>query len=442
MIAFINKYIFGTAVPIMLVLTGIYYLILLRGFHIVKIKSIVRALTRRQNKNGISPFRAVTLALSGTLGVGNIVGVSAAIYLGGFGSIFWMWVSAFFAMLLKYAEIVIAVKHRRFDEKGNPYGSAMIYIEDYFKSICLKKTGCVIAVIFAVLCVLNSITMGNMIQTNSITGAFDSVWQISPTIVGVFLSLLVFFVISKGSEGISRFTEMLVPLMTLGYIVLSLAVIVLRFDKIDDAFISIFNEAFEVDSAVGGILGFFLSKGLRFGTMRGLVSNEAGCGTAPTAHATSNTNSPVEQGFWGIFEVFVDTIILCTMTAIVVIISYGEVKHFGNNFIMMTIGAYSNVLGDFAEYFLAISVLFFAFATIICWAHYGMQSVAYITKSNFILKAFVFIYSLSVFLGAIISGDIIWEAADFAIGAMTVINVTVICLMSKEVKRETLEYFK
>ncbi len=442
MIAFINKYIFGTAVPIMLVLAGIYYIFLLRGFHIIKIKSVVKSLTARQDKNGVSPFRAVTLALAGTLGVGNIVGVSAAIYLGGFGSIFWMWVSAFFAMLLKYAEIVLAVKHRRFDKEGNPHGSAMIYIEDLFRSVGLKKFGCFLAVVFALLCILNSITMGSMIQVNAITGAFQSVWGFSPLIIGIFLSITVFIIVSKGSDSISKFTEMIVPIMTLGYVVLSLAVMFLRFDKLDDAFISIFNEAFEVDSMFGGILGFFLSRALRFGTMRGLVSNEAGCGTAPTAHATSNTKSPVEQGFWGIFEVFVDTIVLCTMTALVVIISYGEVKHFGNNFIMMTIGAYKNVLGDFAEYFLAISVLFFAFATVICWAHYGMESVAYLSKNKTMLKLFIVIYSLSVFLGAIINADIIWEAADFAIGAMTLINVTVICLMSKEVKRETNLYFE
>ncbi len=442
MIAFINKYIFGTAVPIMLVLAGMYYLVLLRGFHITKIKKVIKVLTVRQNKNGVSPFRAVTLALAGTLGVGNIVGVSAAIYLGGFGSIFWMWVSAFFAMLLKYAEIVLAVKHRRYDENNKPYGSAMIYIEDYFKSIGLRRLGCGIAVLFSLLCILNSISMGSMIQVNAITGAFESVWGISPIVIGVFLSVTVLFIISRGSEGISRFTEMLVPIMTLGYVVLSLAVIFLRLNKIDDAFISIFKDAFKVDSAVGGILGFFLSRALRFGTMRGLVSNEAGCGTAPTAHSTSNTKSPVEQGFWGIFEVFVDTILLCTMTAIVVIISFSEVKHFGNNFIMMTLGAYKNVLGDFAAYFLAVAVLFFAFATIICWAHYGMQSVMYLKKSKFFLRTYIVIYSLSVFLGAIISTNIIWEAADFAIGAMTVINVIIICLMSREVKKETEWYFE
>ena len=441
MIEFVNKYVFGTAVPVMLVLAGIYYLFLLRGFHILKIKSVVKGLLTKQDKNGISPFRAVTLALAGTLGVGNIVGVSAAIFLGGVGSIFWMWVSAFFAMLLKYAEIVLAVKHRRYDKNGNPCGSAMVYIEDYFRSIGLSKFGSTAAVIFALLCILNSVTMGSMIQVNAITGSFESVFGAKPIIIGLCLAFAVLFVVIKGSEGISRLTEILVPIMSVGYIILSLTVMALRIDKIDDVFISILREAFKVDTAAGGFLGFFLSRALRYGTMRGLVSNEAGCGTAPTAHATSNTKSPALQGFWGIFEVFVDTIVLCSMTAFVVIISYDEVKHLGNNFIMMTISAYSNVLGDFAEYFLVISVLCFAFATIICWAHYGIESLRYLNKRKMISKAFILIYSLSVFLGAIINADIIWEAADFAIGAMTVINVTVICLMSKEVKRETEIYF-
>ena len=208
-----------------------------------------------------------------------------------------------------------------------------------------------------------------------------------------------------------------------------------------DVFYSIFTSALSSASASGGILGFLLSRALRYGTMRGLVSNEAGCGTAPAAHATSNTKSAVEQGFFGIFEVFIDTVVLCTMTAIVVIISYPSVKHFGNNFIMMTISAYSAVLGGFTEYFLLISVLCFAFATIICWAHYGMESVRYLSDSKMSVNIFIIIYSVSVLAGALIKSDFIWDCADFAIGAMTIINVTVICLMSKEVRVDTHLYF-
>ena len=444
MLAFVNKYVFGSAVPIILVFAGIYYTVILRGFHLRRIGVIIASMTRKRDKRegGISPFRALTLALAGTLGVGNIVGVSAAIYLGGFGSIFWMWVSALCAMILKYAEIVLAMNHRRFDNEGRPHGSAMLYIKDFFNSLGLKRLAKYIPALFAVLCIINSVSMGSMIQVNAVASSFRSVFCFSPIVVGIVLSILVLVIISSGSDGISRFTELLVPLMSLGYIILSMAVIFLRREMLGAVFNSIFSSAFSSASAAGGVVGFLLSRALRYGTMRGLVSNEAGCGTAPAAHATSNAASAVEQGFFGIFEVFVDTLVLCTMTAVVVIISYPSVSHLGDNFIMMTISAYGAVLGDFAEYFLAIAVLCFAFATVICWAHYGMESVGYLSNKKASRILFIAIYSLSVVAGAVINSEVIWECADFAIGAMTLINVTVICFMSGEVRISTENYFK
>lgn len=437
---FINKNIFGTVVPVMLVLAGIYYSVILKGFHVMKPLAIVRSMFRRGSREGSSPFRAVTLALAGTLGVGNIVGVSSAIYLGGFGSVFWMWVSALCAMLLKYAEIVLAMRHRKYSD-GRPHGSAMMYINDFFSSCKLIKTGRVVSVIFAVLCIVNSLTMGSMIQVNAVSSSLESVLGFSPLLIGVFLCVLTLFIISRSSDKISHFTEVLVPIMTLGYIILSVCVIAFKCDKLDDAIMSIFKDAFSFRSALGGVGGFITSRALRFGTMRGLLSNEAGCGTAPAAHAVSNSRSAAEQGFWGIFEVFADTIVLCTLTALVLIVSYPQIEHWKDNFVMMTISAYTVVLGDLAGYFLAISVFLFAFATIICWGHYGIESVLYITGKKRSVRAFTVIYSLSVFAGSIISSSFIWEAADLAIGAMTVINVIVICLMSREVKEETDLYF-
>lgn len=441
-VAFLNKYVFGTAVPIMLVIAGIYYFFLLRGFHIMRAPTLIRSMFKKQDKSGISPFQAVSLALAGTLGVGNIVGVSAAIYLGGFGAVFWMWISALCAMLLKYAEIVLAMKYRVYDKDGTPSGSAMMYIRAYFNSIGLMSLGKCIAFIFAVFCVINAITMGNMIQVNAITRSFESVFSVSPLILGIGIAIFVFFIVSKGISAISNLTEKLVPLMTVGYIVLSVAVMVVKADRLGDAFYKIFLSAFDFDAALGGITGFIFSKALRYGTMRGLISNEAGCGTAPTAHAVSNSKIPAEQGFLGVFEVFVDTIVLCTMTAIVVIISYPEVEHFGNNFIMMTVSSYSYVLGDFAKYFLLLAVFFFAFATIICWSHYGMECIRYLSKKIYVKKIFIIIYSISVLFGALFDPDWIWDVADLAIGVMTFINVIVIMLMSREVKEETELYLK
>ncbi len=440
MIEFINKYLFGTAVPALLILAGVLYTILLGAFHIRKPLTVIKALTRKNADSGISPFRAVTLALAGTLGVGNIVGVSAAIGLGGFGAIFWMWISALCAMLLKYAEIVLAMRHRRYDEYGKPHGSAMYYIKDFFSANSLPRVGKTIAGIFAILCILNAITMGSMIQANAISESFGGVFGVSPIICGILLAVLGALIISKGTEAMAKFTEILVPIMTLGYIVISLAVLIIRRDMLGSALASIVADALSPNSAAGGIAGFLLSRSLRYGTMRGLVSNEAGCGTAPTAHASSNSKSPVEQGFWGIFEVFTDTIVLCTMTALVVIVSFGDIKNSGS-WIMMTIDAYANVLGKFASVFLTVAVLCFGFATIVCWAHYGVEAVRYLSEKKGYKNIFIFVYCVSSFAGAFSLSDAIWSAADFAIGAMTVINVTVICLMNSEVRRETKIYF-
>lgn len=441
MLEFINKYLFGVAVPVFLIAIGILYIILLKAFHIKNPIVIIRTLTKKNTQSGISPFKAVTLALAGTLGVGNIVGVSAAIVLGGFGAVFWMWISALCAMLLKYAEIVLAMCHRRYDADGKPYGAAMYYINDKFSSLSLKFFGKILAAIFALLCILNALTMGSMIQSNAISESFEGVFKLPPIICGAVIALLSLLILPRGKDAMAKFTEILVPLMSIGYIVISLAILIIRRDMLGYAFKEIISDAFSTDSAASGVLGFLLSRSLRFGTMRGLISNEAGCGTAPTAHASSNSRSAVEQGFWGIFEVFADTILLCTMTALVVIINFGELRY-KSSMIMLTIDAYSNALGSSASIFLSIAVLCFGFATIVCWGHYGIESLGYFTKSTVAKRIFIIIYCISTFIGAFATSEKIWEIADFAIGAMTLINLTMLCLMSGEVKKETDIYFK
>lgn len=441
MLEVINRCVLGAIVPILLIVGGIFFCFKLRFFFLRYPKRLMKALTERRTGEKTSSFRALTLALAGTLGVGNIVGVSAAIYMGGFGAVFWMWISALCAMVLKYAEIVLAMCHRKYGKDGRWHGSAMYYIKECFSSRGMYRLGVFLAGIFAFFCVLNSITMGSVIQANAIVGALDGVFSISPAITGLLLAFVAFFLIRGGSDGMARFTEKLVPVMTLGYVILSLAVLVLRADAVGEAFVLIFKDAFSFKAGAFGVGGFLLSRAIRFGTMRGLVSNEAGCGTAPAAHAVSDCKEPARQGVFGIFEVFVDTILLCTLTALVVIVSYGEVAHFGENFIMMTIGAYEAVLGSFASYFMSIAVLCFGFATVVCWAHYGMESVDYLTKKSFARYIFIAVYCLSVFAGAFATSELIWQSADLAIGVMTVINVPVLFLCRKEIKRETDIFF-
>ena len=441
MFEFVNKYIIGTSVPILLMLSGAFYLIILKGKPLKSPIKMLKAMLSPGEKGGISPFRSVTMALAGTLGVGNIVGVASAIALGGFGAVLWMWVSALLAMILKYAEITLALSHRR-ERNGENHGGAVYYIKDCFLSIGKKRAGALLAAIFAVLCIVDSLSMGCIVQVNAVSSAFSGVFDLSPLLCGVILVIMTAPVITKGARGISKLTEWLVPLMSLGYIVMSVAVMILCKERLLWAMGRIFADAFSVNSAAGGAAGFLVSDALRYGTMRGLLSNEAGCGTAPFAHAASNNPEPAKQGVWGIFEVFVDTIILCTMTALVIILNYDDACAYASDGIMMTVKAYSAVLGECAEYFLAAAVLLFAYATVICWAHYGSESVSYLfPNKKRPIKIYMTAFCICVFIGSVIAPSEVWTLSDFSIGSMTVMNVIVICLMSTEVRELTERFF-
>ncbi len=442
MLDFINTYIFGAVTPLMLILAGMFFSFRLKFFHLTRPRLVWRTLTSGDAGGGTSPVKALSLALAGTLGVGNIVGVASAIYLGGVGAIFWMWVSAAAAMLLKYAETVLALRHRRQGSDGDYHGGAMYYIKDTFCKGGKTWLGGVLAAVFALLCIVNALSMGCVIQVNAVSHALQGVWGIGTALTGGVLAVITVAVITSGRDGITALTAKLVPFMTGAYIVMSVAVMILRRDSLPAAFASIFEDAFDFRSAAGGALGFLVSRGVRYGTMRGLMSNEAGCGTAPIAHAGSSAKYPAQQGIWGIFEVFVDTILLCTMTAVVIIISLDEALIYGSDPIMMTIRAYSAVLGEWSEYVMAAMVLFFGFATVICWAHYGMECVTYLSCQRGWRRAFVAAYGGAVAVGAVIAPDSVWSVADFALGAMTVINLAVICAMSGEVAGETEAYIK
>ena len=436
-IDFFNEYVFGVGVPLILIFAGLFFCFKLKFFHFLHPIKIIKALKPEGGKGGVSSFGAMSLALAGTLGVGNMVGVASAIALGGFGSIFWMWVSAIVAMILKYAEIVLAMRHRRFDAEGRPYGAAMYYISD---ALGKGKLGRVVASAFACLCIFNAISMGGMIQVNSAANAINGVFGVPPIIVGIVFGVITVWTSVRGRDGILAVTEKLVPFMTVGFLLLSVAVICIYPQRTLNAFSLIFENAFSVKSGAAGVLGFLLSSSIRYGTMRGILSNEAGCGTAPAAHAVSSCKIPAKQGAWGIFEVFVDTILLCTLTAIVIIVGFDGVDVSGD-FMMMTVNAYTTLLGDFSGYFIAISVLLFGLATVLCWAHYGIVSVKYLSARRFAIPIFIAIYSTAICFGSVISSSVIWDGADLSIGAMTVINVAILIKLSGEVKSETESYF-
>ena len=442
MLNFVNRYIIGASVPIVLILGGLFYLIFLRFRPLRAPREMLRQMLWPTEKQGISPFRSVTMALAGTLGVGNIVGVATAIALGGFGAVFWMWISALAAMILKYAEITLAMAHRR-EETGTDgrkeyHGGAVYYIRDFFLARGQGTLGVVFSVLFALLCLLDSLSMGCIVQVNAVSGAFAGVFGIPSWACGLTLALLTAAVIVTGARGISRLTELLVPFMSLGYVILSLIVIFRCRERLPWAFARIFSDAFTVTSPLGGVAGFLLSDALRYGTMRGLLSNEAGCGTAPFAHAASGNNEPARQGVWGIFEVFVDTILLCTMTALVILLNYDAVCRYADNGIMMTIRAYAAVLGPSAGYFLAIAVFLFAYATVICWAHYGLECIEYLRPGKRLVHVgYILLFCGCTFAGTMIAPQAVWGSADFAIGSMTLMNLFVVCLMAGEVRQYT-----
>ena len=436
--SWLSELLTGGAVPPLLMGCGIFFLVYLRGRPFTRPRAMLAALTEKR-EGGVSPFRAVTLALAGTLGVGNIVGVANAIVVGGAGALFWMWVSALLAMALKYAEIVLAVRHRTTASDGSHSGGAPYYIRAAFPR--RPRLGSALAAVFAVLIVADALAMGCVIQVNAVSSVFSGVLGIPVWVCAVVLLVLSVPVVPRGSRGISALTEYLVPIMSLGYVVFSVAVLILRREAIPEAFGSVFREAFAPKSAVGGLLGFLTSRALRVGTMRGLLSNEAGCGTAPAAHAGANTDSPAAQGVWGIFEVFVDTILLCTLTGLVILVNVGAAAEYASSPVMMTVTAFSASLGRGAAWFLAAAILCFGYATVVCWADYGAVAVRFLNRKPASRNLYYVAFLLCIPLGCTVAPTTVWTVSDIAIAALTTINLFVLLRLRREIREETRNRF-
>ncbi len=436
-----------SAVPIFLFGTGIFYMLRLRGFCWLHPLRCLRALRTRPSAGGISPARALTVALAGTLGVGNIVGVASALWLGGPGAVFWMPVSALVAMILKYAEITLAMRHRRTlpqqtGEASPAYvGGAPYYIADSLSARGAPRMGRVAAVVFALLCLANALTMGGILQINAVAGAMKNAFSVPPLAVGIAVAVLAVVAVRGGARRISALTERLVPLMTVGFLAACLAVIWLRRERVDDAWAAVWRDVCTPEGVGGGLFGFFLSRGVRYGVMRGLVSNEAGCGTAPMAHVAADTDSPATQGLFGIIEVFVDTVLLCTVTALAILVSDSGYEAYGDDAVRTAQAAFSSVLGHGADAFFAISILCFGVATVLCWAHYGVSAVGYLSAHPAAKTAFTVIYAVSLILGAVTAPALAWDLADAAIGLMTLLNLAVLLLSHREVAEETERLF-
>ncbi len=447
----LNSFAWGPIMLVLLVGTGIYLSIRTGFIQVGKfgfmMKNTVGSLFEKGDKKdhgaNLSPFQAVTTALAGTVGTGNIAGVTGAIFAGGPGAVFWMWVSAFFGMCTKYAEITLAVKYREKDASGRHYGGPMYYIENG-----LGKHFKFLAVIFALLGGIASFGIGNIAQSSEIAGAMEGLFGVKPLITGIILAAIVAIVVIGGVKRIGQVTSYMVPFMAVFYILAGILVLVFRVTEIPDVFASIFKGAFSLKSIGGGIFGYVMAEAIRQGFARGVFSNEAGLGSAPIAHAASSSEEPVEQALWGIFEVFADTIVICTFTALTVLLSgitgtEGGLDAFASKGAAAA-AAFNEILpGTIGGTVIQISILFFALSTILGWSYYGQSCWEYLTHGN---KVVTFIYKvvfiLFCIIGSVGSGTLMWDISDTLNGLMAIPNLIALLLLSGVVASETKKYFK
>ena len=446
----LNSFAWGPIMLALLVGTGVFLTIRtgwiqVRWFGFILKKTVGSLFSKKKSYadgSNLTPFQAVTTALAGTVGTGNIAGVTGAIFVGGPGAVFWMWVSAFFGMCTKYAEIALAMKYRETDENGTHSGGPMYYIEKG-----LGKNWKPLAVIFALLGGLASFGIGNIAQSSEIAGAMSGLFGIAPMITGIILAVIVAIVVIGGVQRIGKVTSLLVPFMALFYILAGLAVIVLRITDVPAVFAQIFTSAFSFEAVGGGVFGYAIMVAMKQGFARGVFSNEAGLGSAPIAHAASSAQEPCEQAMWGVFEVFFDTIIICTITALTVLLSGFEL---GADALAgyaskgaAAVAAFNSILpGTIGGTVIQISLLFFALSTILGWSYYGERCWNYLTRGN---KAVVMVYKVVFILfcivGATGSGTLMWDISDTLNGLMAIPNLIALLGLSGVVAATTKDYF-
>ncbi len=428
----INALLSGLFLPAVLFVSGLYFLFRI-GRYVFSPRFIARSLSdteKRGKSNTRSPFSSLCLALAGTLGVGNISGVAAAITVGGPGAVFWIWVSAIVAAVLKFAETVLALHFRERDDSGNFCGGAHLYIKKGLNAP-------MVAVFFCIACIFTSFTMGSITQTKAAADGVFTALNISPVICGAVFFVIVLYLSFGGSEKISGFTLRLIPPLCLAYVILSLAVIFIFRDNVLYVTATIFSEAFTPRAGVGGALGFLFSPAMRYGVTRGIMSNEAGCGTAPFAHARAETDSPVRQGVYGIIEVLCDTLLLCTLTAYVVLLSGSALTGSATE---IAINSFAFALGKPVKSFLGISIFLFALGSVVGWSFYGQEAVKALGLGRGTLRIYGVLFSFSAFLGCVMPENTVWELADLSISVMAVINISAVLLLSGAVIKLTREY--
>ena len=449
--AVVNNFIWG--VPAMICIIGVGLLLSvrtkflqIRKFPYAMKSTIGKIFDKKDASDGaMTPFQAVCTALAGTVGTGNIAGVAGAIAIGGPGAVFWMWISALLGMCTKFSEVTLAVHFREKNAVGDWVGGPMYYIQNG-----LKKHWHWLAVLFALFGVLTVFGTGNATQVNTITTAInsallnfniipESATKITNLIIGIIVAVMVAMILLGGVKRIGRVTERLIPFMALLYIVLAFGVIILNIDRVPGVFYSIVDGAFHPASVTGGIVGsFFLS--MKKGVARGIFSNEAGLGTGSIAHACADTGEPVKQGMFGIFEVFTDTILICTLTAMVILCSGVSVGYGADAGAELTISGFTATYGNWISVFTAIALCCFAFSTIIGWGLYGARCMEYLYSEKWV-KPFMVVYALVAIVGATMDLGMLWSIAETFNGLMAIPNLIALFLLSGTVVKLVKDYF-
>lgn len=457
----LNGFIWGPVMLVFFLLVGLMFTLRTGVFQITHIKQWLdvtflslfkkgnKKVLRTNDKHSISQFQSLCTALAATIGVGNISGVAVALAMGGPGAIFWMWLSAFLGMMTNYAENTLGIKYRYRNEKGNWVGGAMIYIE---KGLGWKW----LAVIFSVFCALASFGIGNISQGNEIANGLKNSFGVPNWVTALFIMLFVGLVIVGGIKRIASVTEKVVPFMAITYIIGALVVIFANVTEVPAAFGAIFSNAFRFKSMGGGVAGFTVMVAMKRGISRGVFSNEAGLGSSVMVHSASDVKEPVIQGMWGIFEVFADTIVVCTMTALTILTSgvydleaYEACAINGTELadagllsgVALTSAAFETVFGSFGSKFISIAVMLFAFSTILGWSYYGERAIEYLfgVKAIPIYKVF---FLVVIFIGCRISLDLVVDISDTFNGFMALPNLIAITLLSGQVVQMTKDYIK
>ncbi|WP_208560487.1 alanine/glycine:cation symporter family protein [Marinilactibacillus kalidii] len=433
---FVNDIVWGWPLLLLIFGTGIFLtaytgFVSFRKFGYIIRQTFFKMFNKNQVGEGeITAFQAVSTALAATVGTGNIAGVGTAIAIGGPGAVFWMWVAALFGMTTKYGEVVLSIKYREKTADGRFVGGPMYYLT---KGANMKW----LAIVFAAFGTLATFGIGNMVQSNSVADSLNATFGIDPLITGIVLAVLVALVILGGIQSIGKVTEIIVPFMAAIYIIGGVTIIVLNITLIPEAFRVIFHDAFTGTAATGGFVGSSIMLSIRYGVARGVFTNEAGLGSAPIAHAAATTDHPVRQGLWGVFEVFADTIVLCTITALVIVMT--GAYDTGLDGAPLTTAAFEEGLA-YGGYVVTFGLIFFAFSTLLGWSYYGERCMEFLFGPKSIM-----IYRL-VYLPLIVVGSVgglraVWALADTLNGLMALPNLIGLLLLSPMIVKLTKEYF-